>query len=305
MLISILSGRSLFSSLILHLAVYSAFVQAIDKQPAQKNEEGRQKDHNTLSSAISSLSNGKGKENEKSSLLSKSGDSLDNLGVVIVNTLDGYLHGIAKSDGRLLWTTKSTVAESDDSSSMVNVVKHTEKNNRQSFKSSLKWRDTNENQKSEDLIISPNNGRIANQNTGQYSTKLILPLSNVMDDIIFIPEPTGNGNLYYTSSSMFELQKFNISLRDIVDKNLGVIEGGFVFTGSKVTTVIAINSATGEVLRSFGSSFKQQCVDADYNDEQQKCKVTGSSSDAVFISKTRYHLEIHSIVGKVRYYYYY
>ena len=221
---------------------------------------------------------------------------------MIVNTLDGYLHGIAKSDGRLLWT---TVAESDDSSSMVNVVKHTEKNNRQSFKSSLKWPDTIENQKSKDLIISPDNGRIANQNTGQYSTKLILPLSNVMDDIIFIPEPAGNGNLYYTSSSMFELQKFNISLRDIVDKNLGVIEGGFVFTGGKVTTVIAINSATGEVLRSFGSSFKQQCVDADYNDEQQKCKVTGSISDAVFISKTRYHLEIHSIVGKVRYYYYY
>ena len=235
------------------------------------------------------------------------GGNIKGADILIVNTLDGRIHGLQKSDGRLLWSTSSATSAPDGSSSkasMVQVIKQTSASSSSSSSSSSSV------DKSGNVALLEEGSSDSLQHLDTSSSHPPLLRANKLDDIIFIPEPAGNGDLYFmtrssTSNSMSELQKFNISLKDIVDRNLGVREDQFIFTGGKSTSVIALDPATGTILRTFGSSSfpstailpQEQCSSDE--DEQDQCRNTPAPlTDAIFISKTLYHLQIHSVVDE-------
>ena len=161
--------------------------------------------------------------------------------VIIINTLDGCIHGIKKSNGKLLWS--RLIKEG----SMIKV---------------------------EDTSHQP--GPSDNDYDGETSISEPLHQSKV----IFIPEPAGDGDLYYVEPGQ-KMKKFDVSLKDMVDRNLGVRDSKHLFTGGKKTQVVALDPLLGTVVRTFGEDGPSDCQD--------------STKDAIFLGRTEYLLNIWDI----------
>jgi serine/threonine-protein kinase/endoribonuclease IRE1 len=151
--------------------------------------------------------------------------------VMIVNTLDGCLHGIKKSNGKLLWSEKL------QDSSMIKVT----------------------------------DGAVGSANSDSTS------LSSNVQKVIFIPEPAGNGDLYYVEPGQ-KMKKFDVSLKEMVEKNLGVMDSRHMFTGRKDTEILAIDPLHGKILGRFGQSGPSDCKE--------------STKNAIFVGRTEYTLNI-------------
>ncbi|KAJ3304658.1 bifunctional endoribonuclease/protein kinase ire1 [Kappamyces sp. JEL0829] len=116
---------------------------------------------------------------------------------------------------------------------------------------------------------------------GHASTKALTDhVANTGSNIIFIPEPTGNGDLYFVEPGN-DIKKFETPLKKIIDNNMGVKDGSRIYTGSKTTQVLAVDPMTGEILKVFG----------DQTEEPKECQE--STKDAVFIGRTQYRLDIY------------
>jgi serine/threonine-protein kinase/endoribonuclease IRE1 len=149
--------------------------------------------------------------------------------IMIVNTLDGCLHGIKKSNGKLLW--------------------------------------------SEQIQDSP----IVKVHEAPQPITDSTALSSSVQKVIFIPEPAGNGDLYYVEPGQ-KMKKFDISLKEMVEKNLGVMDNRHMFTGRKDTEIFAIDPMRGKIVGKFGQSGPMDCRE--------------STNNAVFIGRTEYTLNI-------------
>jgi outer membrane protein assembly factor BamB len=153
--------------------------------------------------------------------------------VMIVNTLDGCLHGIKKSNGKLLWSQKMqdfAMIRVKDGSRTVNeaVVDGTE--------------------------VS----------------------QEVRQELILIPEPGGDGDLYYAHEH--SLKKFDKSLKEMVSSSIGTIDRNHMFTGYKDTEIYAIDPMQGTIIGKFGQTGPSFC--------------DHSTKNAIFIGRTEYHLRI-------------
>ncbi|KAJ3252083.1 bifunctional endoribonuclease/protein kinase ire1 [Boothiomyces macroporosus] len=156
--------------------------------------------------------------------------------VVIVNTLDGCLHGVKKSTGQLLWS----------------------------------------NQIKGPLV------KVTEANSNQVSEAGDASLEEFHNDkIMFIPEPAGDGDLYYGQPGK-QMEKFGISLKDMVQGSVGKLVNGLMITGGKNTEIIALDSLTGDIVRTYG-------IDGGPN----SCE--SSTDEAVFIGRTEYYLHIWNV----------
>jgi hypothetical protein len=153
--------------------------------------------------------------------------------VMIVNTLDGCLHGIKKSNGKLLWSQKMQ----DFAMISVKDVTHA----------------------AAEAVVDDT----------AVSTK-------VRQELILIPEPAGDGDLYYAHGH--KLQKFDKSLKQMVSSSIGTMDGRYMFTGSKDTEIYALDPMVGTVIGKFGQSGPSFCDQ--------------STKNAVFVGRTEYHLKI-------------
>lgn len=71
------------------------------------------------------------------------------------------------------------------------------------------------------------------------------------NSIIFVPEPSGDGILYYLEPG-HKMKKLPLSIRKIVELSGGSVESNFVLTGKKETIILAIDPINGYILGSFG-----------------------------------------------------
>ena len=127
------------------------------------------------------------KSNEISRYGSKNADNLcDSQSTILVNTVDGYLHGINKIDGKIMWSK---------------------------------------------LFDKP----MVKVAADPFSMKRT-----------FIPQIGQEGNLFYFDSD-FKLKKFQYSIKEIVDRNLGIKDDLHIFTGGKTTKVFAFNPLNGNI----------------------------------------------------------
>ncbi|VVT54045.1 uncharacterized protein SAPINGB_P003879 [Magnusiomyces paraingens] len=142
-------------------------------------------------------------------------------------------------------------------------------------------------------------------------------------DLIWIVEPLGEGNLFYFTPEL-GLQQLPISIKDLVLQSPFALHGDDkIYTGSRHTTLFSIDSATGKVLKVYGSGksdlgnaecklknplnniFRKDSTDeTDYYEENEYEEEEEEEEDYVFphmsadkgsflIGRTDYMLEIH------------
>ncbi|KAI8902905.1 kinase-like domain-containing protein [Globomyces pollinis-pini] len=81
------------------------------------------------------------------------------------------------------------------------------------------------------------------------------------------------------------MKKFDVSLKQIVSNNLGNLNGQHIFTGSKVTSVVAMDPIDGHILGTFG-------------DPDKIVETNQMTKDAIYLSHTEYSLNIWCINTK-------
>lgn len=112
--------------------------------------------------------------------------------------------------------------------------------------------------------------------SGSYSAGSKALASKAYEKIVFIPEPSGSGDLYFIKPGG-TLQKLDSSIRKIVEENLGVMDGSdLVYSGKKEALVLAIDPTTGASVE-FGDFPKQTSRDL---------------KNVVFLSRTQYTVNI-------------
>jgi hypothetical protein len=108
--------------------------------------------------------------------------------------------------------------------------------------------------------------------------------SNGRDKVIFIPEPRGDGDLYFISSGS-GLKKLDLSIKNIVENYVGNFDhSDLVYSGKKESKVIAIDPITGETLSAFDDSNERVSSTVDIHEDSKKLKL----DKAVLISRTTY-----------------
>ena len=159
--------------------------------------------------------------------------------ILIVTTLDGGLHALHKSTGQVVWSG----------------VDH--------------W----------GPLIQVSDGKGKPQKLVDSSSILMedSQLPSMQNEGVFIPQPTGDGNLYFYKPGS-TIKKLAFTVKQLVEQLSPFVDRMHVFVGRKVSHVIALDPVSGAILKSFGSDQ----LDNEYP----------IADDAVFIGRTEYILNI-------------
>ncbi|XJO77189.1 hypothetical protein BDV3_001801 [Batrachochytrium dendrobatidis] len=178
------------------------------------------------------------KDTDQPSITNIKQDSND---LVIVTTLDGELHGIQKSTGIKVWTTSlgwgplvhvstSTTTDSVCSSKHCNAMDHSHENADASVSDTI-----NQHNGHEESAIRP-----------------VPAYSNVKACNGFIIKSSGISDMFlFTSSDGIE--KFRLSLKDVVDQRPSFVYRNYAFTSSKYSQIIALDPFTGSIYQTLDS----------------------------------------------------
>ncbi|KAI9007313.1 hypothetical protein BC832DRAFT_554950 [Gaertneriomyces semiglobifer] len=188
--------------------------------------------------------------------------------LVVVTTLDGSLHGVDKATGEVLWSTQ------DDSWGPLVRVTDIEP---ASFSSAIlaRKRDTDE-------------GALNDDDDEEESTIPPQPTYNPFSQGIYIPEPTGNGDLYYYEPGK-PIRKLPLPIKKIVDDNHAFIFDDYVFTGKKVNRLSALDALTGDVIRSYGG-------EGDHSSDASSILAEAdmaANPNIIYIGRTQYILNMY------------
>jgi hypothetical protein len=173
-------------------------------------------------------------------------------GIVIASTLDGRLHGIDPSGGGLLWSLQDALGP---------MVVVTEKAHDASTRH-------------QDIIPNP-----------LKPSMNALPINKKKG--VFIPElkAGGIGHLYYYEPGG-EVKQLQIPLKDIINDHSVFINDNHVFTGKKLTHVLALDPKTGTVLQVYGEGASLESLDGSRNENKKL------PSNTIFVGRTQYYLNI-------------
>lgn len=178
-------------------------------------------------------------------------DCVDPTDLLVVTTLDGSLHGVHRPTGNVLWSKKD-----DGWGPLVQVT------------------DVSVQSSEDEMVfpVSPDDEEGVQSPQGLY-----------------IPEPTGNGDLYYYEPGK-PIRKLPLPIKKIVDDNHAFMFGDYVFTGKKVNRLVAMDMYTGSVLRSFGG---------DDSEGGKENIWVPDETDVVHIGRTRKYLANMSSGGNI------
>ncbi|KAJ3175574.1 bifunctional endoribonuclease/protein kinase ire1 [Geranomyces variabilis] len=177
--------------------------------------------------------------------------------LLVITTLDGALHGVHRPTGRVLWT-----REEDGWGPLVAV---------------------------RDIAAETRAAALEAARADQRDAGELLPpmwsddAQSSVNDGVYIPEPTGDGDLYYFEPSSKSIRKLPFPIKTIVDDNNAFISDDFVFTGKKVNKLVALNPINGEVLQRYETG-------AEVSPEGPIGSV--DHTKAVFIGRTQYLLSM-------------
>ncbi|OAJ43083.1 hypothetical protein BDEG_26468 [Batrachochytrium dendrobatidis JEL423] len=205
------------------------------------------------------------KDTDQPSITNIKQDSND---LVIVTTLDGELHGIQKSTGIKVWTTSlgwgplvhvstSTTTDSVCSSKHCNAMDHSHENADASVSDTI-----NQHNGHEESAIRP-----------------VPAYSNVKACNGFIIKSSGISDMFlFTSSDGIE--KFRLSLKDVVDQRPSFVYRNYAFTSSKYSQIIALDPFTGSIY---------QTLDSQSGSNSLPNRIP---SNALYLTCTKYSLSI-------------
>lgn len=110
-------------------------------------------------------------------------------------------------------------------------------------------------------------------------------VSSSKSKMTWLAEPSEQGNLYYFTQDG-GIERIPASVADLVQKSPFGVVGNVVYTGSKQTTLYALDILTGEVIQAFGETLELS----------QRSRKTDPSG-MVMIGRTEYSLDIHEHIG--------
>ncbi|KAK2057240.1 hypothetical protein LY76DRAFT_112648 [Colletotrichum caudatum] len=121
---------------------------------------------------------------------------------------------------------------------------------------------------------------------------------NFIDHYVWAIEPTRDGDIYYwvPGSSEPRLLSTGMTMKQMVDEGASALENPpIVYTGTKKTTMITLDAATGRVLKWFGSGGShvneaESCLrpNALYDQNNEECSSIGS----ITLGRTEYEVGI-------------
>ncbi|KAJ3208312.1 bifunctional endoribonuclease/protein kinase ire1 [Entophlyctis luteolus] len=168
--------------------------------------------------------------------------------LVVVATVDGSLHAVVRQTGVTAWTL------ADGWGALASV-----KENPEPPADGSGW-------------ISSDQERRAK--SAAFSHPIIGP------DGIIIPEPLGNGDLYYFTPGE-DITKMPFSIKDIVARNSFVTDGNIAYSSKKVSRLLALDPMTGKIMHSFG-----------IDDPWPEPSLDHPDREPIMISRTEYMLMI-------------
>ncbi|TPX65206.1 hypothetical protein SpCBS45565_g05324 [Spizellomyces sp. 'palustris'] len=217
--------------------------------------------------------------------------------LLVVTTLDGALHGVHRPTGRVVWSRKDDgwgplVKVTDVSLGIKNglvaggvevIQEPVLGGNVERFGGGMVLGEVEVIQESDEHRERDENARVLDETLleGNLMDHLF-PVGEEQDlysQGIYIPEPTGNGDLYYYEPGK-PIKKLPLPIKRIVDDNHAFMFGDYVFTGKKVNRLVAIDPFTGKIVRVYGG------------DTEDKVEELGDDRDAVYISRTQYILSM-------------
>ncbi|KAJ3156707.1 bifunctional endoribonuclease/protein kinase ire1 [Geranomyces michiganensis] len=178
--------------------------------------------------------------------------------LLVITTLDGALHGVHRPTGRVLWT-----REEDGWGPLVAV---------------------------RDIAAETRAAAIEAAKADQVEGGELLPpmladaTQNSFNDGVYIPEPTGDGDLYYFEPSSKSIRKLPFPIKTIVNDKNAFHSDDYTFTSKKVNKLVALNPINGEVLQRYETGAE---VTSDGSAE------LGDHTKTVFIGRTQYILTMH------------
>ncbi|KAJ3008875.1 bifunctional endoribonuclease/protein kinase ire1 [Thoreauomyces humboldtii] len=189
--------------------------------------------------------------------------------LLVVATLDGGLHGVHRPTGRVLWT------RDDDGWGPLVSVRDVAAENRAAA------------------------GLVGGTSTGTDLVEADAPVADVvLTDVrygfegsedtqssqgVYIPEPCGNGDLYYYDEAGKNIRKLPFPIKKIVDDNDAFMFGDYVFTGRKVNRLVGMDPFTGQILQKYGA--------AEGGSEDNDTSII-DDGNAIFIGRTQYVLSM-------------
>ncbi|KAI8820572.1 uncharacterized protein EV422DRAFT_76968 [Fimicolochytrium jonesii] len=186
--------------------------------------------------------------------------------ILIVTTVDGSLHAVHKPTGTVLWTKGDTWGPLVDVRDVA-AEDRMNGNDEDGFGTTVP-----------DVVARDGDG--GNADVAPFVGGN-LDGDEDMPRGLYIPEPTGNGDLYYYEPGK-AIRKLPLPIKKIVDDNHPFMFGDYVFTGKKVNRLLAVSPLTGDVLRTFGGD----------GAEEGPARLPGPAETSyLYIGRTReYHL---------------
>ncbi|KAJ3112759.1 bifunctional endoribonuclease/protein kinase ire1 [Phlyctochytrium bullatum] len=175
--------------------------------------------------------------------------------LLIVTTLDGGVHGVHKASGRSLWSLQ------DPWGPLVSVAKNPA---------------ASVNERGE---LGERPGEAGVEEEEEEEEEGTTTTADGMG--LFIPEPLGDGDLYHYLPGM-PIKRLPFSIKKMVG-NRPFTHRGIVYTSKKVSRLLAIDPATGAIVRSFGDN---EPLDPLF-------RVPGNGPQPIMLSRTEYMLLIY------------
>ncbi|TPX33578.1 hypothetical protein SmJEL517_g03560 [Synchytrium microbalum] len=214
--------------------------------------------------------------------------------IVIVNTLDGGLHGINKITGSVLWSHDKLVGPMV----RVDVASSTLKKKTESNNSGLGIGDDlvpEETDKTtcavetdvpENIIDDEEMGAVLQHVAAEQAALPSSSDGDVDNNIVFIPEPTGQGNLYLHEPGTGQpIKKLPYSIKWMVEKSPFRSER-FITIGRKVDKYFSMDASTGKILHIYTSD---DVLDASFASESSP---DGKQPNVILLGQREYSLSI-------------
>ncbi|KAI9297108.1 kinase-like protein [Neoconidiobolus thromboides FSU 785] len=181
-----------------------------------------------------------------------------NSGLLLVATVDGALHGVEASTGTILWSQKDLGIPLVTSDFIF---------------------------KNRTLGDAPSEEELSLDEEGSFDTFEELGGKPLTDDIYYLPEPGGDGNLYYTSKNN-QLRPLTLSIKKLVEE-MPFSEYGRRYTASKKSSFVTINPMNGAILNHPNSTPLTDSVPSTYFSYG-----INSNSGALVVGLTDYEVEV-------------
>lgn len=107
---------------------------------------------------------------------------------------------------------------------------------------------------------------------------------------IYLPEPVGDGELWYYVPDTPAPQKLQFPIKKIIDNNHAFTSGDSLFTGKKISKILEIDSISGKLIRTFTSDK----INVEDWFRELSAEDVKSSIVPLFISRTDYMLSVFS-----------